>query len=258
MSLLEQQEVDTARFRAYGQVDPSITDAFRRLAGPRIQAARGGVLRAQGSANPAIYVLHEGWVTSGVVVAGGARQIVKIHMPGDMMGMPSFAGLTACETLQACTAVEASVVPFDAMARIFREEPALAAFLFLITQEERAALMDRLASVGRTGAINRVATLILELHKRLLAHRPDTGDEFEAPLTQEEIADVLGLTGVHVNRTLRALRARGIAEWRHGRLRILDRDALRGLGRIACRERGRHVDWINGPGSAPAVATSAA
>jgi CRP-like cAMP-binding protein len=84
-------------------------------------------------------------------------------------------------------------------------------------------------SLGRRSALTRMAHLFCELYVRLNVAGLTEGDGYEFPLNQRELSECLGLTVVHVNRTLQELRRRGLVELGRGRLTIPDRDALEGV-----------------------------
>lgn len=234
---------DVTRFKAFTCADDDDIDTFRRLAGPAITLKRGDTLRAQGSRDPQVYMLLSGWVACSIIVGEGARQIVKVHLPGDLVGMPSLAAATACDTIEAMSAATLGVIETAAIGRLFGNNPRLAALLFLVSQQERVLLMERLASIGRTSAVSRIAALMLELRTRVRRNDPTVESVVYAPLTQEDIGDLTGLTPVYVNRTLRQLRTRGVASWRRGVITIADRAALVDLAAVPQSEE-RDTNWI--------------
>ncbi|MBD8639206.1 MULTISPECIES: Crp/Fnr family transcriptional regulator [Sphingomonas] len=234
---------DYERFKAFTCADDDDIDTFRRLAGPTIGLKRGDTLRMQGSPDPQVYMLLSGWVACSIIVGESARQIVKVHLPGDLVGMPSLAAPTACDTIEAVSAAKLGVIETAAIGQVFSSNPRLAALLFLVSQQERVLLMERLASIGRTSAASRIAALILELRTRLRRNDPTIENVVPVPLTQEDIGDMTGLTPVYVNRTLRQLRTSGIATWRRGVITIDDRDALAVLAALP-QSPERDTSWI--------------
>ncbi len=92
--------------------------------------------------------------------------------------------------------------------------------------EDHAAMMRRAASLGRRSARGRLAHLICELHERTIAAGIDANGSYLLPATQDDMADILGLTNVHVNRTLKALRNEGLIRLEGRCLTILDLPAL--------------------------------
>ncbi|MEG8024315.1 helix-turn-helix domain-containing protein [Sphingomonas aurantiaca] len=87
-------------------------------------------------------------------------------------------------------------------------------------------MSDRLTTIGRMGASERLSTLLLDIMARLRVTAGGIVDSFDLPLTQTDIGDALGLTKVHVNRTIRALEKSGVIERTGRRVRIVDEAAL--------------------------------
>jgi CRP-like cAMP-binding protein len=144
----------------------------------------------------------------------------------------------------ALTRVTVLVIPSDRLSQIFSNRPRLAAAMFLSAQQERIWLMDRLMSVGRTTAVQRLAAFLLSLHERLSALGAHPADRFELPLSQEEVANVLGITGVHANRTFAQLDATGLVA-RSGRsITLLDVPGLRSFSCVPKREFRRNPPWV--------------
>jgi CRP/FNR family transcriptional regulator len=234
----------TARLTAFAALGDVEIAELINLAGKPQKLKRGAVIREEGDAPPSMYLLLSGWTASSIAIAGGGRQLIKIHLPGDLLGLPSLALTRACDTLFTLSAVVISKVESAAIGRLFERSPRLAALLFLISQEERARLMDRIASIGRTNAVGRLAGLILQLHARVLRNNPGAGDTFEVPLLQDHLADLTGLSKVHVNRSLKQLRLDGVIRWSGRSLAILDLPALNRLAEIAPRELARDLSWL--------------
>jgi CRP/FNR family transcriptional regulator, anaerobic regulatory protein len=237
------QRPPTCRITRYGPLAHDEALAFEEMAGAPMTLVRGQYVRHRGDADPKVYFLRSGWVSCSVTFEDGARQIVKIHLPGDLVGVPSFAASVASETIQALSDAVVAPVSNQNFGKLFRHHPRLAAILFVVSQEERAFLMRRLAWVGRTRSIQRVGELIMSLHDRMsLADPTHTGPMF-APLSQEEIGDATGLTNVTANQCLQELRQRQIASWRRFSLEVHDRARLEELVGIP-REANRTLDWF--------------
>lgn len=219
-------------------------DAIIGSAGPPIRVPRGGMLRREGDRVDGIYLLHEGWMGASMLLRDGGRQLVKIHLPGDLLGTPSLCLTTAGETLAALTDSVARLIPLAAFGRLFEEHSRVAACLMLSVQKERLALIDLLASVGRSSAIERCAAMLLDLHDRLEAIGQLHDASFDFPLTQEQVGDLLGLTSVHVNRVLRELGQQGCIARTPRRMTLTDVDALRRLSPYGRRRFVRDPGWI--------------
>jgi CRP/FNR family transcriptional regulator len=235
------------RYREFIDPTPEELAALAALDGAERTVARGGTVRAEGASVEGIHLLLDGWVSSSVAVADGGRQIVKIHLPGDVLGAPSLALTQAAETLTALTPARVRHVALADFGQLFHAAPRLGATLFLIAQQERVILMDRIASMGRTQTGGRVSALLLHLHERLCSIEPGRDASFDLPLTQEQIGDVIGVTSVHVNRTFRELERAGLVVRDGQRVILPDVAGLRARAGLPLRQWARDVDWIGAP-----------
>jgi CRP/FNR family transcriptional regulator len=220
--------------------------AFHQAQSHRISVDRKKLIRAEGDPVEEIYFVIDGWAASYMDLPNGRRQIVKVHLPGDMMGAPSMALERAADSFVALTPMQLAVFPLEAIASLFEDEPRLALTLFLCAQQERVALMDRIASIGRTSAIQRVAAFFLQLHRRLKAIDPGMDNSFELPLTQIELSQVIGLTTVHANRTLREMDRLGIVYRYRSKITLVDINALSELAGLPERRYVRDPAWFLG------------
>ena len=227
------------------------TDAERRaievLIDPPMTFQKGQRLRSEGDRSEAVFLLRTGWFAASVALPSGERQIVKLQLPGDLMGSPSMALQHAAETLTALSPSSVSAIPHERLMGLFTTAPRIAAMMFLSAQRERVALMDMLTAVGRSSALSRMASLLLELYRRLSLIGMASDYQLEVPLTQDQLADVVGVTAVHVNRVLRELETRGLIERRMHHITLIDIEAL---GEIAAPLDRRHVrdpDWLPPP-----------
>jgi CRP/FNR family transcriptional regulator, anaerobic regulatory protein len=191
-----------------------------------------------------LYVLINGWMTSSIGLPDGARQILRIHLPGDIIGVPSIGVVEALDTLQAVTDVEFSTFDRMSLKPIFSDHPRVAALFFLISQHERIHLSDRLLHMGCTSAQTRLCAMILQMRDRLRRVTPTLGSEIPVWLTQADIGDYLGLTTVHVNRTLKALTESGIISRRHHWLKIEDEEAMAALAQLPTRTFDYGREWL--------------
>jgi len=206
-----------------------LTDAERAALGAleseERQVRRGATLLEEGKASRELFIVRKGWLQSSVLLGNGGRQIMRISLPGDVLGLSALAFDEAPETVKALT--DATVCPFDReqVTGLINSHPRLTALLLALTLAERTVLADRLASVGRTPARARIAWLLCDIFARLRIANPDH-DAVHVPLTQEEIGDATGLTAVHVNRMMRGLADDGIIERRGSVVRLLAEDRL--------------------------------
>lgn len=227
-----------------------LLDEFGRRKSSHRRFDAGYDLFRPGEKRDAIYRLVDGWVALYTLLENGSRQILHFALPGAVLAFAP--GRVMTYSAQALTDVAVCVVPYDRLYALLREQPELGMQLAWVVSRDRSLAYDRLASVGRHSARERVAHLVLELFIRCRMRWPGHRvEEMHLPLSQEHIGDATGLTGVHVNRVLRDLRRDGILEFHYRRLRILNPDRLVDVAGI-----DPHVvwSWIGGEGSSAPLA----
>jgi CRP-like cAMP-binding protein len=174
-----------------------------------------------------------GWACEMRILADGRRQIFSFLLPGDpieiapgdQLGRRSIVALTRLEVIDA-----GPLLKEDAIS----ERRAFHAALTTALERQRERLFDHLLRLGRLTAYQRVVDLLLELRDRLDEIGLVKSESFHFPLTQENIADSVGLSVVHVNRTLQQLRREGLLDIRSGRVTLLKPAQLRAL--TGCNE----------------------
>jgi CRP-like cAMP-binding protein len=160
----------------------------------------------------------------------GQRQITELHVTGDFADLHSFTLKRLDHNVMTLTPCRVGLVPHERLEEITRKLPHLTRLYWFSTNLDAAIHREWEVSLGRRTAISRMAHLFCELQVRLtIAERADEAG-YDLPLTQTDLAECLGLTPVHVNRTLKELRERNLVSFRGGRVHIHD---LRGLERVA-------------------------
>jgi len=175
-------------------------------------------------------LIVEGIVCRFKDLAEGQRQITDLHVAGDFVDLHGFLLKRLEHHVQTLTPARIVTFPHRALTDITEREPHLGRLLWLTTLIDAAMQRERLLSIGRRSALSRVAHLVCELRARLAVVDLVDQDSFRLPVTQLDIADVTGLTSVHVNRMLRQLRTRGLMTFRGGLVEIHD---LAGLAQLA-------------------------
>jgi CRP-like cAMP-binding protein len=179
------------------------------------------------------FVVVSGWACEARILPDGRRQIFSFLLPGDVVdltrggqvGRRIFMSLTRLEIVDAKVLIAAD------------EGEAVAEALLRAAGRTEERLLDHMVRIGRLSAKERVLNLLLELYDRLQALGMVKDDSFRLPLTQEVFADALGLSVVHINRTLQQLRRAGRITLKAGTVTLLDRPKL---SLYACYESGNH------------------
>jgi CRP-like cAMP-binding protein len=178
-------------------------------------------------------VLLSGFAYRQKVSADGGRQIVALKIPGDPLDFQSLYLEHADHNLQALTKVELAIFSLKDLEKLIAPRPSLARAVFVDILIEASIGREWLLNIGRRNALARLAHLLCELHFRVEQISGEKLDGFELPLTQEQLADLLGLTPVHINRTIKALEAKGAVKRVSRRLTIGDVGTLRRIAEFS-------------------------
>ncbi len=208
-------------------LQPADAQLIQNLRRGQSDRQAGNMLVAEGSTQGPLYTLFSGWAFRFKTLTDGRRQILNFLLPGDFIGLQRNMTDAAVHGVEALTDVRLCVFERDALWALHREAPRLGFVVTWLAAHEEAAVDENLLSVGRRSALERVATLLIVLYKRIAALGNPPSDGVDFPLTQQHIADALGLSLVHTHRTLRRLQRMGLHQIDNGRLRLLDVTALK-------------------------------
>lgn len=219
-------EVFVDRLSAVFPLGPVERDALLKLCWRgRSTKAKCHVLRY--SERPSAFpVVLDGWAARSHLLRDGSRQITGILVPGETCHHDATPGQAVRDEIVAlcpCRVAWIDLAEFDQVASEF---PAIAAAFRIYASLEKAILTEWIVNIGRRDALARTAHFICEVATRLRMTDPASNSQFDFPITQEDLADVLGLTPVHINRKLQQLRQEGLINLQSRRLTILDPAAL--------------------------------
>jgi CRP-like cAMP-binding protein len=190
------------------------------------RVARHSDISPEGQRPENVHLVMEGFACRYKTLRDGRRQIVAFLVPGDFCDL-HVAILGEMDhsigTGWGCTLVD---IPRPTIEDLTAHHPRITRALWWATLVDEATLREWLVNMGQRKADRQTAHLVCELLVRLQMVGLVTEDSFEFPITQEDLADTLGVTSVHVNRVLQDLRAQGLLEWRSKRLRIPDVERL--------------------------------
>jgi CRP-like cAMP-binding protein len=205
----------------------------QRLKHGELRVPAGHTLIHEGQRDAPLYTLLQGWAFRFKTLSDGRRQILNVLLAGDFIGVQQKMGDAAAHGVTTLTEAVFCVFQRDALWVLHREEPALGFNVTWLTAHEESLVDEHLLSVGRRSAEERIASLLILLFKRAAALQPDGGrGGVPFPLTQQHIADALGLSLVHTNKTLRKLERRGLHAIVDGRLQLREPKALARLADI--------------------------
>lgn len=167
-------------------------------------------------------VILSGWAARCHMFSNGERQITGLLLPGDLAYSSRHATSVAVEEIVALSVCRVALISRRALHDLMEEQPAIADALQAYAAAEYAISNAWLVSLGRRNALERISHLLCELQHRLHQVEADTRNSFTLPLTQSDLADALGLTPVHVNRKLQALRHDHLIRLKSRNIEILD------------------------------------
>ena len=223
-------ETHLLKLRARDDVSSEEEQAIRASVSEVIEYPADKTIIRAGQRLTTSTLLIEGFLCRYKDLSEGQRQITELHVTGDFADLHSFTLKRLDHNIMTLTRCRIGVVPHERLTEITREFPHLTRLYWFVTNLDAAIHREWEVSLGRRSALSRIAHLFCELHARLTIVARAEEASYDLPLTQTDLAECLGLTPVHVNRTLKELRERGLVAFRGGRVVIND---LRGLERVA-------------------------
>lgn len=198
----------------------------KSLKSGELVAEAGTTILLDGSNSPHLFTVLSGWAVRYKVLNEGRRQVLNFALPGDLLGLQASLFKEMQHSVDALTDVRLCVFPRQRIWELFKGYPGLAFDMTWLASREESMLADHLASVGQRSAYGRIAYIILHLFDRARRANLVRGNKLTLPVTQQELADAMGLSIVHTNKTLKRLRATGWITWSRQELTIRDEARL--------------------------------
>jgi CRP-like cAMP-binding protein len=186
----------------------------------------------QGDVRTESCLLLEGFAARSQGMAEGTRQFTAVHVAGDFVDLHAFTLKIMDHDVMSMKACTAAIVPHQSLKQLSEDFPHLSRLLWLTTTIDGAIQRAWIVSMGRRSARDRLAHLICELFIRLKSVGLVTGNSFDLPVTQIDLADIMGLSAVHANRTLQSLRREEAVTWEGKTVTIPDWDQLTSLAQF--------------------------
>lgn len=191
---------------------------------------KGSNIVEEGDRSNVSTLLVSGLASRFNVMEDGGRQITAIHVPGDFVDLHSFPLKLMDHSIGALADCVVLQFPHANLSAITERYPHLTRLLWMLTLLDGAIHRRWLVAMGRTSATSHMAHLLCETYMRLEAVGMARDFRMSLPITQLELADVLGISAVHANRTLQELRTQGVIGWTGTEVSILDWERLAGIG----------------------------
>lgn len=191
-----------------------------------LTADSGATIMVEGAHSAHLYTVLQGWAFRYKILEDGRRQILNYSIPGDLVGLQGSVMGEMQHSVEALTPLTLCVFERKRVTELFERHAGLAYDITWIAAREESILDEHLLSVGRRSALERAAYLLAFLQNRGKAVGLVGSDSSVIPITQQHVADTLGLSIVHTNKTLRKLANRGMVKWLDRGCEVLDESGL--------------------------------
>ncbi|WP_299845941.1 Crp/Fnr family transcriptional regulator [uncultured Roseovarius sp.] len=190
----------------------------------RVEA--GTTLMMEGSNSPQLFTVLEGMGLRYKTLEDGDRQVINFILPGDFLGLQAGVMQEMQHTVEASTDMLLCVFDRKSLWNLFEHHAERAFDLTWLAAVEEHLLGESLAILGQMSGIERVARAFVRLNDRCDALDLKKGAFIPLPFRQQDLADALGLSLVHTNKTLKKLRDQSVANWANGKLEVINYDRL--------------------------------
>jgi CRP-like cAMP-binding protein len=219
-----------ARIAGYSKVDEREFASLKQAAVERARHARGATIVSAGEDPAHVFVVSKGWALRYRTLTDGRRQIVNLMLPGDCFDLQALIATKADHSVEALTNVELLRLKSEDFLSAIKANAGLATAFWWAAVQEESILREQIVRLGRRSGRERLAHILLELRRRLMHAGQEVGDTLTLPMSREVLADLLGLSSVHVSRSVSALREAGLIRTSNGSIQLSD---IEGLAEVA-------------------------
>ena len=223
-------------FREFEKQELAFIGTFKK---GELAVDKGATVLVEGSHSAHLYTVLSGWAFRYKLLPDGRRQILNYLMPGDLIGLQGSVMGEMQHSVEALSPMLLCVFEREYLHELYRNHPGLAYDITWIASREERMLDENLLSVGRRSAIERLAYLIAFIGSRAKVVGLNGKAPVQIPITQQHVADTLGLSLVHTNKTIRKLMDRKLIVWRDGGCEVVDNEGLQNLARWEGLGEGR-------------------
>lgn len=216
-------------FRDFSTEELAFVEWFKR---GELMVEAGAPIVQEGTSSAHLYTVLEGWAFRYKTLVDGRRQILNFAMPGDLIGLQTSVFETMDHGIEALSPMILCVFPRDQFPALYTRQPSLAFDVTWLSASHERLLDAQLLTVGRRNALERVSYVVWYLFERARDLGMTHGNRLAFPLTQQHLADTLGLSLVHTNKTIKRLRATGCIRWTDRWLEVEDEARLKAIGKV--------------------------
>lgn len=213
-------------FPVFREFDAAELAFVSRFKSGELVVEPGSTILLEDNNSPHLYTLLDGWAFRHKQLEDGRRQILNFALPGDLIGLQAAIMSEMQHSVTALTRTTLCVFQRDKVWTLFKEFPSLAFAMTWLAAREEQMLDGHLLSVGQRTALERAAYFILHLYDRAAAIGLARKDALPSPFTKGHFAEAMGITSVHISRTISKLQDSKLIRWNQDTIDILDRDRL--------------------------------
>jgi CRP-like cAMP-binding protein len=185
----------------------------------------------EGEPHEGVYRVRSGWLARTRILADGRKQIILIFLPGDICGLKCMYLPRQPDAIEALSDASLGWMDQRALRDLMHDNPDVSIRVLWEALEHERHLHNWVVGLGQAVAVERVGQMLLDFRHRLERRGVSTGDTFHLPLSQQQMAEYLGINVVHLNRTLRRLREAGLVVIEKQTVAIRDLEGLRRIAR---------------------------
>ena len=214
------------KLRARHDLSPEEEAALRGMRWSEQRFERGQVMVRSGEELNHSMLLLSGFAVRAKLASDGSRQIVETNITGDFIDLHGCILKRLEHEISAASRCDVALAPHDELRRITDALPRLGRVLWFQTLVDASIHREWMLVLGKKRSRSRIAQFFCEMHTRLRLVGVATKGGYDLPFSQEELADITGMTPVHLNRCLKELRDGGLVTFRNGRVDLHNSDRL--------------------------------
>ncbi len=225
--------------RFFEEMSPDELEKTRRFKSGELVVAPGTPILMEGSNAPQLYTALSGMGLRHKTLEDGQRQVVNFIFPGDFIGLQAGILGEMGHSVEATTHMTLCVFDRSDFYEFFRNNTKRAFDITWLAAIEEHFLGETLVTIGQRDAVSAMAWAFIRLFQRGAALGMLENEQMPLPYRQQDLADALGISLVHANKTIAKLRERQLLNWSAGRLTIFDMDALAKIAQVEIEEPRR-------------------
>ena len=220
-------DVFIRKLRARHELSADEEKALRGMRWSEQGYERNQVMVCSGQELEHSMLLLSGFALRSKLARDGSRQIVETNITGDFIDLHGFILKRLEHEISAASRCRVALAPHDELRRITDALPRLGRVLWFQTLVDASIHREWMLVLGKKRSRSRIAQFFCEMHSRMSLAGLADGHTYELPFSQEELADITGMTPVHLNRCLKELRDSGLVTFRNGRADLHDLEGLK-------------------------------